>query len=247
MKKIIMVVGCQRSGTTVLFRSLAMDRQVKAFNESSRNEIFDNFLLKPEFEIRHILKGIDRDILLKPISETKCRSLNDVLDEYKGYDVWMVNRYRDPVNVYYSELKLWPEFPYPDKFILKWNNRNASFLSIVSSYKIRLANVKYEDIVADPKVFIGLCRFLGVNGKYLFRRSGEGGRKFLSAEIKEKIDNGTMRILNELDRNRTFIARGNKIGISLLRGMLKVQAYLQLCVEIVKKFLFQPRRNSSCF
>lgn len=231
MKKIIMVVGCQRSGTNTLFRSLAADRQIKSFNENAKSTVFESFLLRPEPEIRPILQSIEGAILLKPISETKERSLNDVLDEYGNYSLWIVNIYRDPVDVFCSTILTWPGTYDADKFILEWNDRNKRALSISPKHKAQFANVKYEDLITDPKVFFDLCRFLRVNGKYLFRRNSGNGRRLLRWKIKAKIDHGTSDVLKELEENRTFKSKmpNNKITKGLLRIYWKMhsRAYLR--------------------
>jgi hypothetical protein len=88
-----MVIGFQRSGTNALFDSLAGDRNILSFNEVAESEIYRNFYLKPEPEIRSILQA-GKSVLLKPISETKRRNVEDLFQEYAAYDVRVLHIHR---------------------------------------------------------------------------------------------------------------------------------------------------------
>lgn len=90
----------QRSGTNALFNSFAKDTNFRWFNESDDSKIFYEWNLRPESEIRPILRG-SSPVLLNPVNETDFRNVIDVIKEYEDDDLWIAWIYRDPVNVYF--------------------------------------------------------------------------------------------------------------------------------------------------
>src|SRR5206468_12337971 len=100
--ELIMVMGAQRSGTNVLFSSLATDPTVSAFPEDIDSAFYYNFLLRPVSELAPLIERVPGRILLKPISETGRRSLAEIVEEYRPYALRFVWIYRDPVNVFDS-------------------------------------------------------------------------------------------------------------------------------------------------
>jgi hypothetical protein len=217
--KIIMVMGVHRSGTNALFNSLAEDTNFRSFNESDDSEIFCEWNLRPESEIRSILQGSD-PILLKPVSETEFRSVIDVIKEYESYEVWIPWIFRDPVNVYLSWFRKW-NMPSVDEFIQMWNRRNQSILMALPDFGTRIGIVRYEDLVSDPQVFYRACGFFGIMGRYLFREDSQGGRRNLPVEIITKIERGTTQILNRLNKSRRFTPR--RLSVSSLSIRLRRQ------------------------
>jgi hypothetical protein len=200
-KKIIMVMGVQRSGTTVLLESLGMDETVKMVHEYD-DDFFDNYFLRPLSEIKEQIDGLTKLPVLKPISETKFRRIEDVLQEYRDFSVWIVWIYRDPVNVYYSQVTKWGFSM--EQVASDWNIRNAKILSALAGHEDRIAIVRYEDIISSVEVFKRLCEYLGVAGTSLFRSDSAGGRNHLCQELIQRIENGTSAVLSELDRHRRF-------------------------------------------
>src|SRR5437764_15102663 len=83
--ELIMVMGVQRSGTNVLFDSLATDRTLSAFPEDIDSAFYYNFLLRPLSEVAALIERAPRRILLKPISESGWRSLAALADLYLVY------------------------------------------------------------------------------------------------------------------------------------------------------------------
>ncbi len=203
--KIIMVMGVQRSGTNALFNSFAKDPKFRSFNECDDSEIFYDWNLRPESEIRSILRG-SGPVLLKPVNETDFRSVTDVIREYEDYDIWIPWIYRDPVNVYYSWLTKW-NMSSVDEFIEMWNRRNQSILTALHDFGTRIAIVRYEDLVADPQVFFRACGFFSVKGEYLFREDSESGRRNLPSNVITEIEQGTTKILTQLNKSRSFTPR----------------------------------------
>ncbi len=202
-----MVMGVQRSGTNALRRSLSLDPRVAGFNESKDSPLFKNWYLRREASIRDFLNGVPGTVLIKPISETRKRTVADIFEEYQAYDLWMPWIYRDPVNVYHSRIRRWPELTDIDRFVDSWNSRNRSALEAIPGHADRMAIVRYEECIADPTVFWGLCRFLNVEGEYLFRRDSAGGYRRLDRELQQRILEGTSEVLQELDAARRFGAR----------------------------------------
>ena len=209
--KLVMIIGFQRSGTNALFDSLSSDRKILAFNEHADNDVYQNFYLRPESEIREKLRK-STTALLKPISETKKRSVANLLQEYADYDVKVIHIHRDPVNTYYSTSILWPTTP--EEFIDTWNERNASIFEISEQQKQNTVFVKYEDMILDPEVYYSTARFVGIRGKYRFHPDSHGGQKNVSKDVADRIEQGTRAMWLRLEEARTFLPRSNvfKIG-----------------------------------
>ena len=205
-KKLIMIMGVQRSGTNILRESLSQDPTITSFNESVESAVFLNWYLRPEGEIRGTLENASSAVLLKPISETRMREVSDVIEEYKNYELWIIWLYRDPVNVYSSQALKWEYIKRRDldQFICDWNKRNTSVLSAVPRYGSKIIILKYEDLISSPEMFRSLCELVKIDGKYLFRKDSAEGRKKLSQNVIETIDQKTVPIISELDKKRRF-------------------------------------------
>ncbi len=208
--RIVMILGVQRSGTNALFDSLAKAPKVLACNESGDSEIYINFFLRPEPEIRKSLLN-DKPVLLKPISETKKRSVQELLQEYSEYDFRILHIHRDPVNTYYSATLIWHVVL--EEYLEEWNRRNRSIFEINPGWKDRVAFVKYEDMVEDPSVFYSAAQFAGIKGKYLFHDDSASGRKLLSTKVISKIDEETREIWNLLEQSRTFLPHPSRFNL----------------------------------
>jgi hypothetical protein len=207
MQKLILIMGYQRSGTNALFNSLSRGGECIPILDSEDSDVYDEYYLRPEADIRTILSQHDKPVLLKPVNETKKRNIDSVLDEYSSYDVRVLYIYRDPVNSFFSQTEMWPEFTDVDEFIEQWNMRNRYAVNISSKWKPRLALVKYQDLSDDPRVFDDLCDFAGVRGIYLFRGDKNRGRQYLDHNLQQKIDEGTRETMQLLDESRTFLPK----------------------------------------
>lgn len=221
MKKLILVMGIQRGGTTVLFRSLAADYDYANYHEHLDSEVFARWNLRPETEIRDVLHAVPKPVILKPINETTFRSVEDVLDEYRDYDTRIVWPYRDPCDVFYSTVDFFSHDrkandPFyeglqhladpndaVDGFIEQWNRRHRSALDAQASHADRVFVVRYEDILWDVAVFDNLCRAIGVKGAYVFRTNTRRSR-MLSPDTRRWIYSGTAETRAALDAARTF-------------------------------------------
>ena len=209
-KKLIMVMGVQRSGTTVLFHSLAKDQTLTLHNESWDDAVYYCHRLRPLAEIAPVLEAARGAVLLKPLSETGSRSLDEIAAEYRDYNLRFVWIYRDPVNVLYSmHRKGWIPGSQIDhtSHISEWVRRNQLAVQFQQRHPDQIALARYEDCYADPMVFRQMAAWLGVKGQSLFRQDRAQGRRYLSRAVQQEIDRATAPILDALDIARTFRAR----------------------------------------
>ena len=95
-KKILLIIGCQRSGTTMMLRILERDMQSRAYGEFSELSLGRNrTLLKPFAEVKKI---INRDpapfAVVKPLVETQ--RLPELFEHFpQAKAVWMYRHYKD--------------------------------------------------------------------------------------------------------------------------------------------------------
>ena len=200
-----MVMGYQRSGTNALFNCFVRSGECIPFLDGEANEIYDDFFLRPEPDIRTILHSQAKPVLLKPVNETKKRNIDSIFAEYSNYDVRIAYIYRDPVNSFFSQIEMWPQFTDVEEFIQLWNRRNMLALQLSPEWKTKFAIVKYQDLSDDPAVFDAICSFYGIRGTYLFRGDKNRGRDHLSKEVQIKIDAETRETLLQLDQARSFL------------------------------------------
>lgn len=205
-KQLIMVMGAQRSGTTALFRSLAKDRALTSFHESAEDALYYLYRLRPVRETAPILNAAPGAVLLKPITETIDRSLEELKTEYVNYALKFVWIYRDPVNVLHSmSRKGWlPCALEGESGAGAWVVRNHLALRFQKDHPAAIAIVRYEDLISDPKIFASLCKSLGVNGAPVFREDRGSGRSDLPHALQRAIETATEATLRALDSARTF-------------------------------------------
>ena len=218
-----MIMGVNRSGTNVLYRSLAADPNIKSYIRTESNGFFKNYNLKPEKEVRSLIKKSDKPILLKPINESKFRTVKDVFKEFKNYDLSIVWIYRDPVNVYRSQFVKFPTVKKGgvERFISKWNMRNKALFGALEDYDDKVVVVNYEDLILDPTVFQKLCKILKIEGKYVFREDSQKGRKLLPEKNQNEIDSGTKEVLETLQKNRKLKKSASFYIIKIIKNILK--------------------------
>lgn len=206
-KKLIMIMGVQRSGTTALFESLAGATGVTPRQESSGDEIYDDYFLRPEPEIRSALHALPGIVLLKPVRESERRAPLEVAAEYSNYDLRIVWLYRDPVNVYHSFLRLGWSGDSPDEaswFAEHWAKRNVEALSALDSCQKQLLFVSYDDLTNYPDLTSALAKALGIRSSSSLRRDFSGGRKVLPASMQKIIDLPTAPVRKALAAARSI-------------------------------------------
>jgi hypothetical protein len=107
------------------------------------------------------------------------------------------------VNVHFSWWTKW-RMPPLDEFIKMWNRRNRSILAALAGLSSRIGIMRYEDLVADRRVFERACEFFGIKGDYQFREDSEAGRRGLPPRVIEEIERRTAEVLDGLDASRRF-------------------------------------------
>ncbi len=198
--KIVMITGIQCSGTSALLKSLSRDSGVVTINESLDNELFCSWNLRPEAKIRPFLANMDKTLLTKPVNETRRRSIVELFNEYRDYDLRVIFLYRNPVNVYFSQLMKRVKDKTITEFIDDWNSRNRHVIEAMPRYKDRIFLVSYEDIIADKRVFRDLCNFAGINGKSVFRKDSNKGMVNFRQNVIDKIEHGTSEVIELLNK-----------------------------------------------
>lgn len=212
-KSLIMIMGVQRSGTTALFDILASAPGVSARQETAGDEIYDDYFLRPQPEIREILHAFPGTVLLKPVRESERRSPLQVAEEYRDYDLRIVWLYRDPVNVFHSYVRRgWFEASpaHAVWFAKEWSQRNAEAVDSAGPLGKRLLVVCYEDLTANRFFVTALAKLLGLQVGKGLERDSSGGRISLSQEIQSLIDDNTTITRGMLERRRSIRSRDNR-------------------------------------
>lgn len=201
-KRLVMIMGVQRSGTTALYDGLAAAPGVTGRNEHPNDDLFDDYFLRPEPELRAALAALQGTVVMKPVRESQRRSPREVAEEYRDYDLTIVWPYRDPVNVYHSwVVKGWIKQPHG--FINRWLMRNEACLGTREALGERLVVVRYEDLVAHPSCGEALAATLGLVHGPSFRADSNLGRTSVPADVQATIDGMTHDTLARLDAART--------------------------------------------
>lgn len=200
---LIFVLGSQRSGTNALRQSLSLDPWVRGFNEHRSNRLYDNWVLRPEPEIRWFLRRQSGTVLLKPIRSVIDRPVGEFLAEFADYPYRVAWIYRDPVLVFASRRRRWSFLDDGAQFVDEWNRINRSALAARDG---RIAVVRHADLIADRTVFERLCGFLDVNGEYLFRQDTSRAYEEMDAADVDRILDATAETRAALDEARTFTA-----------------------------------------
>ncbi len=200
-----MIMGVQRSGTTALFEALAAADGVTARQESAGDEIYADYFLRPEPEIRGTLHALPGTVLLKPVRESEARSPWAVAREYAGYDLQIVWLYRDPVNVFDSYVRRGWASSDPqsiDGFVHMWIERNAAALASASELGDRLVVVRSEDLVSDPVNLVLCADALRISVATMFGADSALGRTRQPEACRMAIDERTSWVRAELDQLR---------------------------------------------
>ncbi len=202
-KRLVMIMGFQRSGTTALFDTLASAPGVSPRHEHADDDLYDDYFLRPEPQIRPVLAALPGTVLLKPVRESRRRSPLEVAEEYRDYDLTVIWLYRDPVNVYQSWLeKQW--VTNPEGIGQHWVSRNKKCLASRAALGDTLLIVRYEDLVASPASVTALARRLGLTVESTLRADSNAGRARVAAIDQQAIDAVTRVTLGRLDDARSI-------------------------------------------
>ncbi|MBD3245631.1 MAG: hypothetical protein GF333_01295 [Candidatus Omnitrophica bacterium] len=233
--KLVMVSGIQRSGTSVLYYTLLNGKTCCGYEEAIDSELFKDWNLKPESQIRECLQNSEKPVLIKMPNATADHRINQILEEFHAYTVYLVWIYRDPVNVCYSTLEHYrhrtdakqafydsiARYPDPlaaiDGFIEQWRERNRQVIDALSLSAQNIFVVKYEDLVEDPGVVAALCRHLGIAFRYNFRPDSNAGYTYLPEDVCRKIARMTADVWCQLDECRHFTPDRNPMRRYLKR------------------------------
>jgi hypothetical protein len=202
-KRLVMILGFQRSGTTALFETLASAPGVSPRQEHANDDVYDDYFLRPEPQIRPVLAALPGTVLLKPVRESRRRSPLEIAEEYRNYDLTMIWLYRDPVNVYQSWLeKQW--VTNPQGIGQHWVSRNKKCLASRAALGDKLIIVRYEDLVTSPACVAALAGRLGLTVESTLRADSNAGRTHVAADVQQEIDAATRATLEQLDDVRSI-------------------------------------------
>jgi Sulfotransferase domain len=100
----IFVVGCQRSGTTMLLNVLGKYAECRIYNEGKNNPAYDYYRLRSNETLRHLIQKSDKPtVVFKPVLDSQ--HTDRLLDLYPNAKaIWMYRDYRDVIN---SSVKKW--------------------------------------------------------------------------------------------------------------------------------------------
>lgn len=176
--------------------------------------MFDGkYLLRPETEIRHILQNAQGPVLLKPISETMVRTLEDVCTEFSAYQIDIVWLYRDPVNVLYSlHQKDWITLDCYTAEASNWCLRNEMALQFTPPPGVTMTFVSYEDLCANEELVAALGLHLNLDFYYnkmtahrKLSADSNAGRKHVPDQLQQTIDAMTAMTRERLNANRLSV------------------------------------------
>lgn len=203
-KRLVMILGFQRSGTTALFKTLASAPGVSPRHEHANDDVYEDYFLRPEPQIRPVLEPLPGTVLLKPVRESQRRSPLEVAEEYRDYDLTMIWLYRDPVNVYHSWLEKGWSARLPSWIVSLWVKRNDKCLTSRAALGDKLIIVRYEDLVTSPACVAALTGRLGLTVESTLRADSNAGRTHVAADVQQEIDAATRATLEQLDDARSI-------------------------------------------
>ena len=252
-KKLIILMGVQRSGTTALFNVLASVPGVSACQEAASDSIYDDFYLRPEREIREALHSLPGAVLLKPVRESEVRSPGEVAAEYKDYDLRIIWLYRDPINVFYSYSRLgWADSSLIGAkiFANRWAQRNLGAMVDAPRLEGQILIVCYEDLVAHPNLVNNLCAALWLENppQNTLRKDSESGRLSLPRSIQALIEKRTAEILRNLKKKRSIYphASTGSASTSLLRRIVHRLGFQHDHLAAISDDYLPNRGNLQC-
>jgi len=211
-KKLVMIMGVQRSGTTALFDILAEAPGVSPRQESAGDDIYDDYFLRPEPEIRGILHSLPGTVLLKPVRESERRSPREVAEEYREYDLRIIWLYRDPVNVFHSYVRRgWCDDSSVAaySFGVEWSKRNRAATAAAEKLGDRLLVVSYDDLTTHRPLVLALAEALGLRTTRLLQGDSSGGRRMLPGEMQRVLEDRTEVVRRGLETRRAIRPHGS--------------------------------------
>ncbi|MFO0946670.1 MAG: sulfotransferase [Planctomycetota bacterium] len=207
--KLLLVMGMHRSGASVLFDSLALDPSVEAHSEGNNSPLFELWWLRPEPVWRSVIVHRSRQLLIKALSEVQVRSVESVLREYQDYSLDLVWIYRNPGDVWASNVRLLRlSDQHMQAWLEMWIRSHQSLLDAMDGeFGSRVTLVRYEDLCQAPEpVFRKLCARLKIEASHsLFQPGTRDGGKGLSKTTTQLIEAGASDLLRQLDQRRSIV------------------------------------------
>ena len=178
-KHVVFVLGCQRSGTTMLLATLNESAQIDVYYESDERA-FESFRLRERDVVEPLIASSTATaVALKPICDSHLAP--ELLSAYAGSKgIWIYRDYRDVAN---SALAKWgndavdflrwgsrqrglsqetldrvrrvwrPGIAPHEAFALFWYQRNHLFFDLDLANDPRVLLVRYENLVTKPQEF----------------------------------------------------------------------------------------------
>lgn len=207
--QLLFVMGMHRSGASILFDSLALHPEMEAHCEGPDSPFFELWWLKPEPVLRPLLSRPNQKVLIKAQSETQVRSVESVLAEFLDYDPKAVWIFRNPRDVWASNVRiLGLTDQHMQAWLEMWNRSHESLLTaMVGEHGHRITLVRYEDLCQEPeRMYFDLCATLDIRpAKCLFRDETITESPKLSKSTTWLIESGTSDVLGRLDERRSLV------------------------------------------
>ena len=205
--KLICASGYQRSGTTVLFNSLAARNRHCSFNESPDNEAFTNKNLLPQNILMPLATKCGGKLIVKPNKLFSMFTLDEIAQRYSNFDMRIVWSFRNPVDVYSSHFQMarrtkiqdHGESEFDAKLVNAWKARNSAVLNGIRRRVVPILIVQYEELIASNERNEKISRFCGV--EYMPRhkmKHNHGLGQYLSDTVRRKVTEETRGIYEEL-------------------------------------------------
>jgi hypothetical protein len=154
-RRLVFTSGYQRSGTTVLFRSVEASHPGIAFNESPDNPLFVGKNLKRQVEILELVDSIGGLAIAKANKLFSMYSCAEIASRYPRFQLYLIWAFRDPVDVYASHWAMVSQKPTtehpdaPDEAIIEgMNERNRNVLDAAKDRLLRVLFLSHDDMSA---------------------------------------------------------------------------------------------------
>lgn len=167
---LICASGYQRSGTTVLFNSLAAKNRQYSFNESPDSEAFTNKKLSSQAELMPLARRCGGKLIVKPNKLFSMFTLEEIVRRYSNFDIKIVWSFRNPVNVYSSHFQMvrgrgvqeHGESEFDQKIVNGWKERNSAILNGLKYRVLPILLVQYEKLIESYDPGQQIARFTGL-------------------------------------------------------------------------------------
>jgi len=196
-KRVILLMGVQRSGTNALRKSLEHDTSIISYNEGIYNIFFEKWLLRPKKSYTEFLTQLNfKTVLLKPVQETRLKKIEEIITGFDIFNCYIIWPFRNPINVYYSQNKKSKRSI--KSFIADWNKRNSDAIDFYINKKDDILFVEYEKLLTDKEYLNNIFKYTNINGKDIFLNDSNAGINTLSNPKKNRILIDTLSTHNKL-------------------------------------------------